>query len=102
MSLKPQQTIFIAIQQGFASRYLLRTDIFTTLKDSGAKIVILSPNTAEEYFVKEFAGENVFVEPLRIEEYRTYSERKLQRFLRQIRWYVMNEEMDLYTIDMRY
>lgn len=101
MSTK-KQTIFIAVDQGFSARYLLRTDIFKVLKSSGARIVILTPNADEEYFVKEFADDNVFIEPLNLKGYKEYSKNRIQSFLRQARWYVMNGKMDLHTIDMRY
>ena len=76
------QTILIAVNQGFASRYLLRTDIFRVLRASGAKLVVLSPNGDEEYFKKEFEDDNVIVERMNIEAYKAYDKNRLQRFLR--------------------
>ncbi len=100
-----KQTIFIAVDQGFAARYLLRTDIFKVLKKSGDRIVILTPNADEDYFIKEFSDENVYIEPIRDEAYRGYSRNvrpKLQAFLRNVRWYVMNGFKNLHTVDTRY
>jgi hypothetical protein len=97
-----KQTIFIAVDQGFAARYLLRTDIFKVLKKSGARIVILTPNADEEYFVKEFADNNIFIEPINMKAYKEYSRDKVQTFLHQVRWFVMNGNMDLHTVNMRY
>ncbi len=99
---KQKQTLFIAVEQGFASRYLLRTDIFKVLKNSGARIVILTPNADEEYFVKEFKDDNVFIEPINLKAYKEYSRGKVQTFLHQVRWFVMNGNMDLHTVNMRY
>jgi hypothetical protein len=96
------QTIFIAVDQGFAARYLLRTDIFRVLKNFCTRIVILSPNADEDYFSREFSNNNVSVETIRIEAYQKYARSRLQTFLRYVRWYVMNNKMDLHTIDMRY
>jgi hypothetical protein len=58
------KTIFISTPDGYHTRMFLRTKIFELLKESGNRIVILSPNWDEEYFVREFRGTNVFLEPL--------------------------------------
>jgi hypothetical protein len=60
-------TVFLVAHMGFAARYLLRTDIFSTLKAAGARIVILAPNAAEQYMADEFADANVVLEPLRVD-----------------------------------
>jgi len=58
------KTVFLVIHQGFAARYVLRTDIFRTLKAAGTRIVILTPNADEPYMAQEFAGEDVQLESL--------------------------------------
>ena len=60
-----RKTVFIAVHQGFAARYLLRTAVLRTLKAAGARIVILTPNAGEPYMQEEFADEQVSLEPLR-------------------------------------
>jgi CDP-Glycerol:Poly(glycerophosphate) glycerophosphotransferase len=60
-------TVFLVAHMGFAARYLLRTDIFSTLKAAGARIVILTPNAGEQYMADEFADTNVTLEPLRVD-----------------------------------
>ena len=60
-------TVFLVAHMGFAARYLLRTDIFSTLKAAGVRIVILTPNAGEQYMVDEFANANVVLEPLRVD-----------------------------------
>ena len=98
-----RQTLFLVVDQGFSSRYLLRTDIFRTLKNSGAKIVILSPNGDEKYFKKEFEDVNVKVEEMDVDAYERYNNSKnLARLLRRIRWYSTNGKFDTHTVDMRY
>lgn len=97
-----EETIFIVVDQGFSARYLLRTDIFTALRKSGKKIVILTPNADEEYFIREFLEETVHIEPIDLKAYKKYSRGRIQKFLRQARSFVMSDEMDLHTIDMRY
>jgi hypothetical protein len=52
---------------GFAARYLLRTDIFATLKAAGLRIVILTPNPDEPYMADEFADDQVILERLGVE-----------------------------------
>lgn len=49
-----------------AARYLLRTDVFTTLREAGVRIVIVAPNPDEPYMVEEFGSdEAISLEPLR-------------------------------------
>ena len=52
---------------GFAARYLLRTDILSTLKEAGVRIVILTPNPDEPYMAKEFSDSGVLLERLRVD-----------------------------------
>lgn len=70
------KTIFISTPDGYHTRMLLRTRLFQLLKNSGHRIVILSPNWKEEYFRKEFINERVFVEQLVIHQL-SWLERKL-------------------------
>lgn len=83
---KQSGAIVFAVYSGFAARYLLRTDIFATIKFAGLPIVILTPNADEPYFQDEFAGENVFIEPLYTDQCAEYLRRsKIQKLLRRIR-----------------
>jgi len=101
-ALRARRTVFVAVGQGFASRYLLRTDILRGLLESGARVVILTPNPDEEYLAQEFRGQDVVLEPLRDAEYARYAGRRLPQLLRNLRWYAMNGAMDLHTVDVRY
>lgn len=58
------KTIFITISRGGTARNILQTDVFKTLKESGAKIVILTPAYQDERFINEFGGKNVRFENL--------------------------------------
>lgn len=58
-------TVLLAVHQGFAARYLLRTDILPTLRAAGARVVIVTPNADEPYMAREFAANDVVLEPLR-------------------------------------
>jgi hypothetical protein len=83
------KTIFVVVQSGFMARYILRSGILETLKKS-YRIVILSPNSHEEYFIREFKDENVHIEPLQTKLYEDYEKNHpFERFLRQIRWYIL-------------
>lgn len=58
------KTIFMAVPYGTDARNLLRTDVFRILRDSGTRVVILSPAAADDYFIREFTGDDVVVEEL--------------------------------------
>lgn len=58
------RTVAIAVEQGFAARFFLRTDILDTLLAAGARVVVLTPNHDEAY-LREELDERVVVEPLR-------------------------------------
>ena len=65
-----KKTIFLIVNQGFTARYILRSEIFTILKNSGANIVILSQSSDESYFRDEFKGDNIFHEKYEPGKYR--------------------------------
>jgi hypothetical protein len=95
-------TVFVAVGQGFASRYLLRTDILRGLLEANARVVVLAPNPDEEYLAQELRGHGVVLERLRATEYARYAGGRLPQLLRNLRWYAMNGAMDLHTVDVRY
>lgn len=74
------KTIILVINQGFSSRYLLRSAIFQILQKSGFRIVILSPGAKEEGFVNEFKYDNVFHELYEPSKYRDISSKIYQFF----------------------
>lgn len=97
------KTIFLAVDHGFSARYILRTDIFRRLRDANLWIVILTPNADEEYFRREFSGENVFVERYEIEKCTEYLKRSiLQRLFRYWRDLTAKASADLGTIKVRH
>ena len=58
-----KKTIFISVHQGFAVRYLLRSNIFRILQhQQNIHIVIHSPYSNKDYFKNEFNHENVSLE----------------------------------------
>jgi hypothetical protein len=59
------KTIFLSIFDGDTERVILRTDVFTVLKDSGHKIVLLIRGKDRiDHYKSEFASEQVAVELL--------------------------------------
>jgi len=95
-----KKTIFLYTSQGFAVRYLLRTDILKILRESSVQVVILSHNGDEPIFRESFESENVRVEKLKNEAYESYLMKKsLQRTLISLRAYVLNGMYDTRTVD---
>lgn len=83
------KTVFVVVQNGFMARYILRSGILEILKKS-YRVVILTPNSHEQYFIREFKDENVHIEPLQSKLYEEYEKKHpVERFLRQIRWYIL-------------
>ncbi len=96
-----KKTIFLYTNYGFSVRYLLRTDILKTLRESSAQVVILSPNGDEPLFRKSFESENVCVEKFNNEACESYLKKKrLQRTLITLRAYILNGKYDTRTIDL--
>ena len=92
--------IFLAVQQGFQARYLLRTDILPELKKRIGKIVILSPNAEEEYFRNEFHRDHVIVEKFDTEKCEDFLlKSRGQRFFRLVRSFILNGKYDIQTVD---
>lgn len=96
------RTIALVVDQGFAARYLLRTEVLPALLRAGARVVIVSPNADEPYFREEFEKPGVTLEQFDGSAYDALSRRRLHRLVRNVRWYVMNAAMDLHTVDLRY
>lgn len=61
------KTLFVSITHGFQARDLLRTAVLRTLLAAGVKVVILTPNYRDPYFVREFNHPGVSLEPLHTE-----------------------------------
>lgn len=88
---RKKKNICLVVDQGFSARYLLRSDFFKILKKSGVSIVIVAPSADEEYFLKEFAGENIFIEKYELEKYDNRF-RKLHAFFALGRLYAHNNK----------
>ena len=77
-----KKNILIYVNDGFAIRYLLRSDIYKNLLSTDCNIVLVSHNADEEYFKRKFMAQNVTLESCKVEEYEKYIRKnKLQRFV---------------------
>lgn len=93
------KTIFLVIHQGFEARYLLRTNILKELKKHIDKIVILTPNADEEYFIKEFKKDNVLIEQFEDEKCEAHIKKaRGLRLFRLLRSFVLNGKYNLTTV----
>jgi len=70
--MKRKKNIYLAVDQGFSARYLLRSDFFDALCRSEHRVIILAPNSDEPYFQKEFEAEHVHLQRYKIEKYANY------------------------------
>lgn len=97
------RTILLAVNQGFAIRYFLQTDIFKTLVESGNKIVLLVPNPQDGFYDNYRQHKNVIMEHYRERECKEYiSKSRTEVFLKSLRLFVANANYDLRTIDDLY
>ena len=76
------KTLLLSITHGFQARDLLRTEVFRMLRAARVRLVIATPNFRDEYFVKEFGGPGVLLEPLDMSVSRT--ERQMATFRRYV------------------
>ncbi len=95
-----KKNILIYVNDGFAIRYLLRSDIYKNLLSTDCNIVLVSHNADEEYFKRKFMAQNVTLESCKVEEYEKYIKKnKLQRILRIFRSFILNGDYDTQTVD---
>lgn len=100
MAYQDRPTIMLVVHNGYAARYLLRTDVLPRVARSGVDVVILAPNVMEEYFRAEFEASNIFLEPYHLEQCRAYRDRsRLQRLFAIIRHSTLSARGDLSTLD---
>lgn len=94
------KTIFLYTTQGFSVRYLLKTRILDELVKSGNRIVILSEQGGDPLFRRQFQRENVIVQKINAEGYRSVLQSsRIQRTLILFRAFVLNSHFDTTTVD---
>ena len=90
-----EKSIIISLNHGISIRNILQTDIFSTLKKSGVKIIILTPNGDDPSFQKKYGSENIFFEKLEMDKYSKYFKKwKIQGVLKSIKWFTYNGKYD--------
>lgn len=65
MNSQTQKTIFIVLATRTRINFMLRADLFRILRQSGLRVVIVTPFWNDEDFRREFGTPNVVIEPLR-------------------------------------
>jgi hypothetical protein len=93
-------TLLISVENGFSSRYLLRTGILGHLLDAHVPVLVVSPNAEEEYFREFLRADGV--EVLSQPPIPNMSKRSLRRTLELIRHYGLPAADERSNIDVRY
>ena len=62
--MEASPTIFISAYRNFSVRYLLYSDVFKTLRETGARIVIFLKDNDLDYYRERLGGENIIFEPV--------------------------------------
>ena len=97
---RERPTVLLSCLNGFSVRYLLRTDILTTLRASGARIVVLFGGADDPEFVREFASDGVILRRLRNDAYADYeAQHPFTQFLKLVKRFTLNGDYDTTTID---
>ena len=87
-------TVLLVAHQGFAARFLLRTDILTALQDAGARVVAIVPNPTEAYLTAEMRDRAVELEQLPASELEREPAGRSRRMLALLRKYQMGGARD--------
>ena len=66
------KTIFITADHGLAIVYFLQTEVYKTLQDGGAEIVLLTNDGLVEQITQRFQDTGVIVEGMRLPQVREY------------------------------
>ena len=95
-----KKTFLIPINQGFAARLILQTELFRTLQRDGHRIILLVPDTESTYFVPFKAYPNVVLEKYRMKEYHDYLYNSgVERRLLPLRYFIQNGNFNIQTVD---
>ena len=95
------KSILLSIQLQFTVRFFLQTDIFKVLKNSGNRIVILTPNADDEDFKKTYESDNVFIEKFRMEDLKVIQKQRLYTFFTKVRNHTYLPNSNFSTLDFK-
>jgi hypothetical protein len=87
----PRPTVLLVAHQGFAARFLLRTEILTALQAAGARAVAVVPNPDEPYLAAEMEERGVALEQLRAAEEERGAGGRLRRLVGWLRTFQMGD-----------
>ncbi len=100
MNSKDQKTVMIPINQGFAFRYFIQTDIFRKLQKSGYRIVLLVPDPEDEFFAQLRGYENVILAEYNMKGCQDYLKKSpVEAWLKTLRLFVQNGHYNIQTAD---
>ena len=96
-----KKTIFLLIHQQFTTRYLLQTDIFKRLKEFGHRIVIITPNAADEGFCRDFGGKDIFIEQFEYEKIEAVRKKRVYQYFLKTRRFTLPWNLDISTLKLK-
>jgi len=101
--MKNQKTILLPINQGFAFRYFIQTDIFRKLQESGHRIILLVPDPEDSFFEELRQLESVHLAPYHMEQCHEYIKKSpLEPWLKRLRLFIQNGHYDIQTTEDLY
>jgi hypothetical protein len=92
------KNIFFIVYGGFSSRFLLQTDIFNNMLGHGYKIIIVSPNSNDKNFQKDYERPNVVFEFFEQEAIEQIRNTKLYKFFYITRSMVLPKKYGIETL----
>lgn len=93
-----KKTVLIPINQGFAFRYIIQTDIFKNLQASGHLIILLVPDPEDKFFAKLRNYENVTLAKYDMEGCAEYIKKSpVEAWLKTLRLFTQNGRYDIQT-----
>ena len=96
------KTIFISADHGLAIVYFLQSDVLSALRESGARVVLLTDDGIREQIAQRFQEEGLLVEGLRFQKCRAYFEstsHSLQYWTHFLRWMGGSERINTNPMD---
>jgi len=92
-----KKTIFLFVNQQFHIRYFLQTNIYKNLAQN-SRVIVLSPNSKNDIFLKKYRLDNVVFESLKYKEIKLYLSRRVMRFFSATRRYIYYSDLEAGTI----
>ncbi len=96
------KTVLIPVNQGFAARFILHTDVLPTLLEGGAKVLLAVPQ--ENTYFEEFSrSPQIQLVPYRMSECHSFRNRSsIERRIHALRPFVLSSAGDLQSVDDKF